>query len=194
MLKKLSFIATALTLVGFSSASSQSVIDDLLIPDDDELVLGVVGVIMPEVVRVWPDLTSLSMTVADVSFGAIATPATINYVNNISADISVAVSSPTPGVNFYIWDTGSSENVGLTAANAVIRQKNNFVAPEGALSWVWGEGDTSLSTAAKPLRSVVPSNVVNSFVVIYGANSGSSGLLSADTYSFTVTYTIAGTD
>jgi hypothetical protein len=51
-----------------------------------------------------------------------------------------------------------------------------------------------LSTAAKPLRSVVPSNVVNSFVVIYGANSGSSGLLSADTYSFTVTYTIAGTD
>jgi hypothetical protein len=127
----------------------------------------------------------------NVTSGATAVTNTIHHMNNVAANISVAVSGLTPGVNFYIWDTGLAANNAETTTDAVTRQIANYAAPTGALTWVTSNG-VPLSTVSVFLRNVVKANGGDDFEVIYGANLGPSGIVDAGTYDVTVTYTIVG--
>jgi hypothetical protein len=199
MLKKLSVIAIALTLAGFSSASSAQGLGNgpgqgnpgQGNPGNDNGV-GNVGVTVPQMVSVWASTTPTAMTInPTVTSGAAAVVSTIHHMNNIAANISVAVSGLTPGINFYIWDTGLPANNALVATEAVTRQINDYATPTGALAWVTS-GGVPLSAVSVPLRNVVKANGGDDFEVIYGANLGPSGIVDAGTYDVTVTYTIVG--
>ena len=140
-----------------------------------------VNIEVAEEVSIWASATPITLIMNGANAeNSAAAASVINYINNVEANITAAVSGDlSADYNFFLFP-GVSDTVAATAAMA-----SNANAPAGALKW----------SAANPGQSqeVVANTGVNQSVevmpITYAANAPNI-LPLPDTFSLTVLYTI----
>jgi hypothetical protein len=195
MLRTTSVLALAVAAVGLSAPTMALDVNGYGQVDNQNYNIQVNIEVAPEV-SMWAgnghhdavgNTITLLMNGAPGGNNAAATESSVTHINNVAADIDVAVSGdlPTPnvlggGILFYIFKNGETQAQAMTAINAAP------YGPAGALVWQDGdEGDSQVFAT-----NLASTNSALTKVVTYGSASPGE-LPDVDTHTLDVLWTIS---